>query len=92
MKDSLITIVDDEACVRESLGSLLRSAGYRAREYASAEEFLAWGSREDSACLILDVHLPGMGGLELQRYLAGRQPGRGIVFVSGDASENEETW
>jgi len=91
-KDSLITIVDDEACIRESLGSLLRSAGYKAKEYASAEEFLTWGWWEDSACLILDVRLPGMDGLELQRYLAGRLPGRGIVFISGHATENEETW
>jgi CheY-like chemotaxis protein len=90
--DSLISIVDDEACVRESLGSLLRSAGYRVKEYASAEEFLTWGWRDESACLILDVRLPGMGGLELQRHLAGKEPGRGVVFVSGHATENEETW
>jgi DNA-binding response OmpR family regulator len=90
--DSLITIVDDEACVRESVSSLLRSAGYKSKEYASAEEFLTWGCWDDSACLILDVRLPGMGGLELQRYLAGKQPGRGIVFISGHATENEETW
>jgi len=90
--DSLISIVDDETCVRESLGSLLRSAGYKTKEYGSAEEFLTWGWWEDSACLIVDVRLPGMGGLELQRYLAGQQPGRGIVFISGHATENEETW
>ena len=54
-KESLITIVDDEACVRESLSSLIRSVGHRAKEYASAEEFLSWGWWDDSACLVLDV-------------------------------------
>jgi DNA-binding response OmpR family regulator len=66
--------------------------GYKAKEYASAEDFLTWGWWDDSACLILDVRLPGMGGLELQRYLAEKQPGRAVVFISGHASENEETW
>jgi CheY-like chemotaxis protein len=91
-KESLISIVDDEACVRESLSSLIRSVGYRAKEYASAEEFLTWGWWDDSACLILDVRLPGMGGLELQRYLAERQRERPIVVISGHATGNEQTW
>jgi DNA-binding response OmpR family regulator len=91
-KELLITIVDDETCVRESLSSLIRSMGYKVKDYASSEEFLTWGWWEDSACLILDVHLPGMGGLELQRYLAEKQPGRAVVFISGHATENEETW
>jgi len=91
-KEPLITIVDDEACVRESLSSLIRSAGYTANEYASAEEFLTKGWWEDSACLILDVRLPAMGGLELQRYLTERQRDRAVVFISGHATENEQTW
>jgi hypothetical protein len=52
---SLITIVDDEACVRESLNSQIRSVGYKTKEYASAEEFLTWGWWDETACLILDV-------------------------------------
>ena len=88
----LITIVDDEACIRESLSSLVRSVGYRSKEYASAEDFLAWGWWDDPACLILDVRLPAMSGLELQRYLAETARGRPIIFISGHATENEQTW
>jgi FixJ family two-component response regulator len=91
-KEPLISIVDEEACVRESLSSLMRSVGYDAKEYASAEDFLTWGWWDEAACLILDVRLPAMGGLELQRYLAGKQPERPIVFISGHATENEQTW
>jgi FixJ family two-component response regulator len=87
-----IAIVDDEECVREALSSLIRSVGYPVREYASAEDFLTWGWWEETACLILDVRLPGMGGLELQRYLAEKQRPRSIILISGHATENEETW
>ena len=75
-KESLISIVDDEACVRESLSSLIRSVGYKTKEHASAEDFLRRGRWDETACLILDVRLPGMGGLELQRHLAEMQVGR----------------
>jgi FixJ family two-component response regulator len=91
-KESLITIVDDEACIRESLSSLIRSAGYRAKEYSSAEDFLTWGWWDEPACLILDVRLPAMNGLQLQRYLEETPHAPPIVFVSGHASENEQTW
>jgi CheY-like chemotaxis protein len=84
--------VDDEASIRESLSSLIRSVGFTTKEYVSAEDFLTWGWWDEPACLILDVRLPAMSGLELQRYLAESQSGRPIVFISGNASENEETW
>ena len=89
-KESLISIVDDEACVRESLSSLIRSVGYETKEHASAEDFLTWGRWDETACLILDVRLPGMGGLELQRHLTEMQVGRPIVFISGHATESEQ--
>ena len=88
--ESLISIVDDEACVRESLSSLIRSVGYKTKEHASAEDFLRWGRWDETACLILDVRLPGMGGLELQKHLAEMQVGCPIVFISGHATENEQ--
>lgn len=90
-KESLISIVDDEACVRESLSSLIRSVGYKTKEHASAEDFLRRGRWDETACLILDVRLPGMGGLELQGHLAEMQVGRPIVFISGHATESEQT-
>lgn len=91
--DALISIVDDEACVRESLGSLIRSVGYRAEEFPSAESFLIEGKWDETACLILDVRLNGMGGLELQRRLTemGREHPP-IVFISGHATEKDESW
>jgi FixJ family two-component response regulator len=88
----LITIVDDEACIRESLSSLLRSAGYRTNEYSSGEDFLSWGWWDEAACLILDVRLPAMGGLELQRYLADTARSCPVIFISGHATENEQIW
>jgi CheY-like chemotaxis protein len=91
-KESLIAIVDDEACVRESVSSLIRSVGYKAKEYASAVDFLTWGRSDETACLILDVCLPGMDGLELQRHLAEINAESPIVFISGHATENEQTW
>jgi DNA-binding response OmpR family regulator len=91
-EQSLIAIVDDEACVRESLSSLIRSAGYKVEEFAAAETFLGQGSLDDTACLVLDVRLLGMGGLELQRQLTGMEVERPpIVFISGHANEKEQT-
>jgi FixJ family two-component response regulator len=90
---SLISIVDDEECVRESLSSLIRSVGYKAEDYPSAENFLTEGKWDETACLILDVRLPGMGGLELQRRLTEMEPGHPpIVFISGHASAKDQTW
>jgi FixJ family two-component response regulator len=92
-KKSLISIVDDEACVRESLSSLIRSAGYRTEEFGSAEGFLMDGKWDETVCLILDIRLPGMGGLELQRRLAdmGRDHPP-IIFVSGHATDKDRAW
>jgi FixJ family two-component response regulator len=92
-KQSLISIVDDEACVRESLSSLIRAVGYRVEEFPSAESFLLDGKWDETACLILDVRLQGMGGLELQRRLAevGREHPP-IVFISGHATEKDQAW
>jgi FixJ family two-component response regulator len=91
--ESLISIVDDEACVRESLSSLVRSVGYKAEDYPSAESFLTEGRWDETACLILDVRLEGMSGLELQRRLTEVERERPpIVFISGHASEKEQAW
>ena len=90
-KPELIVIVDDEACVRESLSSLVRSVGYKVEDFASAESFLATGKLQETACLILDVRLPGMGGLELQQCLReNRNEPPPIVFISGHATEMDQ--
>jgi FixJ family two-component response regulator len=78
----LISIVDDDASLRASLDNLLRSAGYRAQAFPSAESFLSTGPDPDTACLILDVRMPGMSGLELQQQLLVSGASVPIVFVT----------
>jgi len=65
----MISIVDDDPSMREMLGSLLRSLGYNARAFASGEEFLASDDFERFACVVSDIHMPGMDGFELKRRL-----------------------
>src|SRR5207244_1570646 len=82
--------VDDDASVRQSACRLIRSFGFRAAAYGSAEEFLASGHAAQTKCLILDVRMPGMDGLELQRRLADSDPQIPIVFLTAHASDEEE--
>jgi FixJ family two-component response regulator len=86
----LIAIVDDDRSVRESLQFLLRSAGYIAESFASAREFLDAVRHNKTACVILDVRLPGMDGLELQRCLNAGQQKIPIIFITAQATESEE--
>jgi FixJ family two-component response regulator len=81
-----VVVIDDDESVRKALRRLLRSAGMAVTTYASAEEFLAAG---DSAadCLLLDVRLPGMSGLDLQRLLA--ESGRDLAVVVMTAHEDQ---
>jgi FixJ family two-component response regulator len=74
--------VDDEPSLREALKGLLGSAGLRAVTFGSAEEFLESSHRDQVACLILDMQLPGMTGLELQRHLAATGLHVPVAFVT----------
>jgi FixJ family two-component response regulator/signal transduction histidine kinase len=80
-----VCVVDDDATVRESLVRVLEAAGWTAMSYASAGEFLDRGSLADVACLLLDVRMPGMSGLELQQLLSARGAAPPIVFLTGHA-------
>jgi len=82
-----ISIVDDDESVREALKSLLKSAGFEAEAFASAEEFLNSGHLPGAACLILDVRMPGMNGVELQERLISSHNGVPIIFISAHAEE-----
>src|SRR5215467_12345822 len=82
-----IAIVDDDPLVREGLSDCLDSAGYTVQAFGSAEEFLAFKWLEPQSCLILDIQLPGISGLELQRRLAAFGNPVPIVFVTAHASE-----
>jgi FixJ family two-component response regulator len=83
----LISIVDDDASIREALKSLMRSVQFDVAAFASAEEFLASERLNDTACLILDVNLPGMSGFELQSHLNIERRGIPIIFITAHADE-----
>jgi FixJ family two-component response regulator len=78
-----VHIVDDDEAVRESLGDLLRSIDYQVALYASAAEFLNVDLPDASACLVLDVRLPGTGGLELQEYLTRVNIRLPVILMTG---------
>jgi FixJ family two-component response regulator len=78
----VISIVDDDESVREALQGLMRSVGFSVNGFASAEEFLNSDRRRNTDCLILDVRLPGMNGLELQRQLANSHSEIPIIFIT----------
>lgn len=82
----LISIIDDDEALRRSLDDLIRSAGLRARGFSSAEAFLQSNQLSDIDCLILDLCLPGMSGLELQRQLAEDNFDLPIIFMTAHES------
>jgi len=83
----LISVVDDDDSVRESLSGLIRSVGFGAMVFASAEEFLSSNRLLDTDCLILDVRMPGMNGLELQRRLAASHMSIPVIFITAHGDE-----
>jgi FixJ family two-component response regulator len=89
LKTPHISIVDDDESVREAIKSLLRSVGLGADVFASAEEFLKSDRVQDTACLILDVRMPGMSGLELQESLAAAHYKIPIIFITAHVSDRE---
>mgnify|MGYP003576243489 FL=1 len=83
----LISVVDDDDSVRESLSGLIRSVGFGVMVFASAEEFLNSNHLSDTDCLILDVRMPGMNGLELQRRLAVSHMSIPVIFITAHGDE-----
>jgi FixJ family two-component response regulator len=82
-----ISIVDDDASIREALKSLMRSVQYDVDAFASAEEFLDSERLQNTQCLILDAHLPGMDGFELQQLLSAQRPAIPIIFITAHSDE-----
>ncbi|MBX5157672.1 response regulator transcription factor [Rhizobium sp. NZLR8] len=78
-----VFVVDDDVAMREGIDSLVRSVGYRTKHFASATAFLGSGQYTEPGCLLLDVRLPGMNGLEFQDVLAERHVRMPIVFMTG---------
>jgi FixJ family two-component response regulator len=87
-KRSLVTVVDDDESVRESLPDLLKEFGFATQAFSSAEEFLASDYVSETRCLILDVAMSGMSGIDLQRELKLRQQKIPIVFITAHRDEN----
>lgn len=86
----LVLIVDDDASVANSTGRLIRSLGMRAEAFFSGEDLLNCGRTAEASCLILDVRMPNIDGLELQRRLNETRPSVPIIFFSAYASKEEE--
>ncbi len=87
-KAPLIAIIDDDDSVREATKSLVRSVGYDAATFASAEEYLQSNSARPPSCLIIDLHMPGMSGLELQERLIADGDSIPIVFMTAYFDES----
>jgi FixJ family two-component response regulator len=86
-KPTMVAIVDDDDLIRSALQGLLKEAGLPARAFASAEEFLQSGQYHETACLITDIRMPGMSGLDLQAKLNAEQCRIPTIFITahGDA-------
>jgi FixJ family two-component response regulator len=86
--EPLIAVIDDDAPFRTALVESLCSLGYRVREFASAEEFLAASGESSCDCVITDIHMPGMSGLDLQRLLMARDRRTPVIMTTarGDSA------
>jgi FixJ family two-component response regulator len=82
LREPLIAVIDDDESFRMALVESLGSLGYRACGFASAEEFIAWEVDASCNCVITDIHMPGMSGLDLARLLTTRRRGVPVVMVT----------
>jgi|ERR1700676_5093946 FixJ family two-component response regulator len=86
-KTKLVAIVDDDDSMRSALEGLLQSAELSSQAFASVEEFLECGQRHQFACLIVDIRMPGMSGLELQAHLNAERCRIPIIFITAHGDE-----
>jgi FixJ family two-component response regulator len=84
----LLSVVDDDESVRESLPDLLREFGFAAQAFSSAQDFLSSDYLDQTKCLVLDVAMPGMSGLDLQEELKRRGKAIPIIFITGQKDED----
>jgi FixJ family two-component response regulator len=82
LRELLIAVIDDDESFRMAVVESLGSLGYGARGFASAEEFITWEADASCDCVITDIHMPGMSGLDLARLLRARRRGVPIVMVT----------
>jgi FixJ family two-component response regulator len=86
-KPKMVSIVDDDESVRTALQGLMKAVGLSARSFASAEEFLESGEQSHAACLIVDIRMEGMSGLELQARLNAEHCRIPIIFITAHGDE-----
>lgn len=91
-KHQSIVVVEDDAGMSKAIARLLRAAGFQPMSFASAEELLQTEAVDSAACLVLDIHLPGLSGLELARLLITSGRARPVIFITGqdEASLRDE--
>jgi FixJ family two-component response regulator len=89
--EPVISIVDDDALVREGIEDLVKSLGYGVLTFASAEDFLKSGQVKDTSCLITDLQMPGLKGLELQSHLQDERYHTPVIFVTAFPSNKTRT-
>jgi len=87
LRAPIVFVVDDDASVRKALGRLIRSAGYDVEIFGAASEYLAREAPARPACLVLDIRMPDMTGIELQRTIEGTQMAIPIVFITGHGDD-----
>ena len=87
LRAPIVFVVDDDASVRKALGRLIRAAGYDVQIFGAAAEYLAREAPQPPACLVLDIRMPDMTGIELQRTIEGTQMGVPIVFITGHGDD-----
>jgi FixJ family two-component response regulator len=90
MDKPVVAVVDDDPRVRDSLESLIESAGFTARVFPLAEDFLEGDHLPRTSCLITDVRMPGMGGLDLQRRVRLARPEMPIIFITAHHEDDVE--
>jgi FixJ family two-component response regulator len=81
-KDFLVAVIDDDEPFRAALVESLLSLGYRARDFASAEEFISQGAEAACDCVITDIHMPGMSGFDIKRLLMERAPKLPVIMIT----------
>jgi FixJ family two-component response regulator len=86
-KPFVVSIVDDDEAIRNALGNLFESVGLNVETFASAEQFMDFQEANERSCLILDVQLPRMSGLELQRQLSGDANAVPIIFMTAHSDD-----
>src|ERR1700740_2295629 len=93
-KIKMVAIVDDDDLMRSALEGLLKAVGLPAQAFASAEEFLKSGQQRQARCLITDIRMPGMSGLELQAHLNAERCRIPIIFITahGDEKRGMQAW